>query len=89
MSSNASCLCGGVTLIQVSRKYIVIVTRLTINTRAKPDLGQGEQQNVCLENILTHLSPRAGLGKDYPLPWAERRPLSCLHHTHPSPSERR
>ena len=39
MSSDASCLSGGVSLIQVSHRSTVTVTGLTMNTRAEPDLG--------------------------------------------------
>ena len=87
MSSDASCLSGGVSLIQMSHRSTATVTGLTMKTRAKPDLGEGEQQNVRLKNILTRLSLRVGLGKYHPLPWTERHLLSCLRHTPPSPSE--
>ena len=88
MSSETSRLRGGMTLIHVSDNSTLFPIRLTMNTRADPDLDWRQRKSTRLNIVLTHPNPRAGLGKYCPLPWAEHRLPSCLHRTHPFPSER-
>ena len=57
--------------------------------RAESDLGRGQWQNVHPKTALTPLNLHEFLGRHYLPIWTERHPLSCLHHTRPSPSEKR
>ena len=87
MAPKTSRLRGGVALNCMNDNSNVSKIRPTMNTRAEPDLGWGQQEDSQLVITLTRPSLRVSPGRYSLLHGAERHPLSYSRHIRPFLSE--